>query len=328
MSTGIRLTKLLSRPPQLIGTFVAGDVESGFYNDLRAKPLGHGSPAGASAAVAAMTVDRRLTNAVSVAQLGIGAWQLSSAARDWLHVTAAASDWIAGEQDLDGRLAYLFPMSHTFHIDPPWYSAMAQGEAASLLVRASAALGRPELLDAAARAVRSLLDDRFGLVTKTPEGPVLQEYPTTPSSHALNGWISALWGLYDVGLALSAAEDEGLRSVGTQSKQAFDLGARTLAARLQYYDAGLNWSRYDLYPHRIVHVASPFYHRLHIEQLRAMARLCPDLSSFGQVAERWAAGAHSPISRAYGVGCKIAFRMLNPRRGPDAPSSVASRPAR
>jgi heparosan-N-sulfate-glucuronate 5-epimerase len=311
-----KLPSLISRAPQPIGSFEPGDPQSGFYNDLRGIALEHGTPTRARGSLEAMTHPRRLANPVSVAQLGLGAWQLGASSRHWLPVVAAACDWLVSELDAEGRLPYLFAVPHTYRVGPPWYSAMAQGEAASLLVRAAQTLHRPELADGAARAAQSLLEERLGLIALTPEGPVLQEYPTDPPAHVLNGWISALWGLYDVSRALTQETDGRHRAVAAAAGAAFDDGARTLAARLPRYDAGLNWSRYDLFPHRIVHVASPFYHRLHIEQLQAMARLCPELTVFEHFATRWDAGARHPFSRASGLARKVVFRMLEPRKPP------------
>jgi heparosan-N-sulfate-glucuronate 5-epimerase len=305
----------LARKAQLLAEFEPGDPHSGFYNDLRDVALSHGTPARALDRLCSMTEERRLANPVSIAQIGLGGFQLSRSDPAWVPVVEKASRWLVAELDPEGRLAYLFPMPHTFSIDPPWYSAMAQGEAASLLVRAAQILEQGDLDHAAARAVRSLLDERFGLVTEMPEGPVLQEYPTSPPAHALNGWITALWGVYDVSLAFSVRTGD-LHAVGVAAAEAFDRGARSLAARLPLYDAWLGWSRYDLFPHRIVHVASPFYHRLHIEQLRAMARLRPDLRPFQEFADHWERGARNPLSRTCGVAGKIAFRLLEPRKPP------------
>jgi len=50
----------------------------------------------------------------------------------WLEVVAAVSDWVAHELDSEGRIAFAFAYPHTYRLEPPWYSAMAQGEAASL----------------------------------------------------------------------------------------------------------------------------------------------------------------------------------------------------
>jgi heparosan-N-sulfate-glucuronate 5-epimerase len=312
--TASRLAQKLFRAPQLTAPFVPGDVESGYYNDLRAKASGHGSPQGALAALRSMTAERRLANAVSIAQLGLGAWQLSATDPTWLTVADETSRWLAENLDSEGRLAYLFAMPHTYSLEPPWYSAMAQGQAGSLLVRAARALGTPELQDAAAQVIRPLLDDRFGLVSATPEGPVLQEYATDPPAHVLNGWIWALWGVYDVAVSLAGEANSPLGSVAAQAQVSFDLGAAALAARLPLYDTPLNWSRYDLFPHRIVHVSSPFYHRLHIEQLRAMSRLRPEHAVYGEAADRWEAGARAAVSIGYGLVRKVAFRVLEPRR--------------
>jgi heparosan-N-sulfate-glucuronate 5-epimerase len=312
--TASRLVQSLFRTPQLAAPFEPGDVESGYYNDLRAKAAAHGSSQEALAALRSMTSDRRLANAVSIAQVGLGAWQLSVADSAWLAVVDGSSRWLAENLDSEGRLTYLFAMPHTYILEPPWYSAMAQGEAASLLVRAARALGSPDLLDAAARAVGPLLDNRAGLVSMTSEGPVLQEYATDPPAHVLNGWIWALWGLYDAAVSLAGEGSPSLRSAGAEAQRSFDLGAAALAARLPLYDTPRNWSRYDLFPHRIVHVSSPFYHRLHIEQLRAMSRLRPEHAMYKEAADRWAAGAHAAVSIGYGVVRKVAFRVLQPRR--------------
>ena len=254
---------MLLRKPQLRGVFVPGDITSGYYNDLRDKAGDHESPRAAVAALKAMTADRRLVHPISVAQLGLGAWQLAAAGDPrWLEVVSAVSDWVAGELDSEGRVAFEFAYPHTYRLEPPWYSAMAQGEAASLLLRAGVSLDRPELVRAAERAVAPLLSPASPLVVETEEGPVLEEYPTDPPTHVLNGWINALWGLYDI------ANVEG--ELAGDARDAYQRGLEALAARLPLYNTGWNWSRYDLFPHAIIHVTSPFYHRLHIEQLRAM----------------------------------------------------------
>ena len=297
---------MLLRKPQLRGVFVPGDITSGYYNDLRDKAGDHESPRAAVAALKAMTADRRLVHPISVAQLGLGAWQLAAAGDPrWLEVVSAVSDWVAGELDSEGRVAFEFAYPHTYRLEPPWYSAMAQGEAASLLLRAGVSLDRPELVRAAERAVAPLLSRASPLVVETEEGPVLEEYPTDPPTHVLNGWINALWGLYDIANA-------GGELVG-EARDAYQRGLEALAARLPLYNTGWNWSRYDLFPHAIIHVTSPFYHRLHIEQLRAMHVLDPR-PIFAETADRWELGVENPLARTYAVARKVAFRVLNPRK--------------
>jgi hypothetical protein len=62
-----------------------------------------------------------------------------------------------------------------------------------------------------------------------------------------------------------------------------------------------------------VHVASPFYHRLHIEMLRATNELAPN-QSFEETAARWERSTADPVAQAAAVARKMAFRMIRPRR--------------
>ena len=157
--------------------------------------------------------------------------------------------------------------------------------------------------DEARRAIECLLDQQSELVAHTDEGIVLQEYPTDEPAHVLNGWIWALWGLYDVAQACNDSE----------AAAAFEAGVDTLVARLPFYEVARGWSRYDLYPHPIRNVASPFYHRLHVEQLHALNDLAPR-PELVATAERWEGALASRRARAEAVARKVGFRMLKPRR--------------
>jgi hypothetical protein len=298
---------LRMRRPQLRGDFAPGDLTSGYYNDLRSIAADHGSPAGALRAFESLTAIRRLVHPISIAQLGLGAWQIAAEDAEWLEVVAITSEWIVAEQDDEGQVPFEFAYPHTFDLKPPWYSAMAQGEAASLLCRAAVSLDRPELAQAAERAASSLVSPDSPVVAATDDGPVLQEYPTDPPAHVLNGWIFALWGLYDVALAGGG--------LAARARADFERGVETLVARLPRYDTGRqgSWSRYDLFPHRLVHVTSPFYHRLHIEQLCALNELIGH-PLFLETAQRWERGLEQPFLRGQAVARKVAFRVLNPRK--------------
>jgi heparosan-N-sulfate-glucuronate 5-epimerase len=297
---------MLARTPQLRAAFVAGDPHAGYYNDLRPFALGLArDPREATEALTRLSADRTRANPVTIAQLGLAAWQQVEIEAQWRDVVARTSDWLVSAMDDDGGIPYQFAMTHTYPVAAPWLSAMAQGEAASLLVRAARTLADPALEAAAARAGQALVDPRMGLIAETPEGPVLQEYPTQPPSHVLNGWIFGLWGLYDLAASLPRG---GERFTGV-----FDAGVDALAARLEHYRVRPHWSRYDLFPHPIKHVASPFYHRLHIEQLLATNALAPR-ASIAQTAADWERGAQSSTSQGLALTRKVAFRLLRPRR--------------
>jgi hypothetical protein len=296
----------LNRVPQRKGSFRAGEPLSGYYNDLTPE-VRAASPAAAAERLASLVRDPH-ANYTTVAQLGLGTWQLGLADPAWYTVTTRAARWLAGRLDDDGRLVVRWRMPHTFTVEPPWISALMQAEAVSLFLRASF-VGEPLLAEAAA-AARPLVEGSPILV-ETAQGPVLQEYPTSPPSHVLNGWIYGLFGLYD--LATLGASTEELRGPSVAAAgDAFRRGAAAVAARAHLYDAW-GWSRYDLYPHRIVHVASPYYHRLHIELLRALDDLAPDVR-LTTVADRWEASAARLPTRAVALSRKVGFRLLNPRR--------------
>lgn len=299
----------MRRRPQGTADFTPERPLDGYYNDLR-PVLGHDpQPDRARRALAGATRTRISANPVSVAQLGLAALAAGDDSR-WLDVARAAADWLVAETDDGGRIPYLFPMPHTYLLDPPWASAMAQGQAASLLLRVAARTGDRAYAAAAGRAIEPLLG-ASELVATTDAGPVLQEYPTDPPAHVLNGWIFALWGLNDVAAA------DGLADAGTRAGagHAFAQGVGALAVRLSEYRTWPSWSRYDLYPHPLTHVASPFYHRLHVAQLVALNRLAPH-PELARTARDWQTGASSPVAEVVAVARKVAFRLTRPRRRP------------
>jgi len=113
-----------------------------------------------------------------------------------------------GETTAAGNL--VFP----YHFDwpsagqkAPWYSSMAQGQAASAFLWGHRLFGRAEYLDAARRAILALAEDRRQPFFKTlPEGNGiwLKEYPGY-HFNVLDGSLTAVSGVYD--LWRSLAED-------------------------------------------------------------------------------------------------------------------------
>jgi hypothetical protein len=296
-----RAPKALHRPRQARASFVPGDLLSGYYNDLRAE-LRDRTPEECLQDLHTLAADRTRANPVSIAQLGLASWQSRADDTAWIGVFEEASNWLRDNLEADGSLPYLFDMQHTYPLKAPWRSAMAQGQAASALARAALTFDGGGFADAAVSAVRPLLARDSGLIASSSEGDVLQEYPTDPASHVLNGWIFALWGLHDVA-ALAQH---------TAAASAFAEGTRTLVRRIGLYDTGRGWSRYDLYPHPLVHVAAPFYHHLHVAQLEATADLTGE-ETLRRTAQLWAAGARRPTTYLWAVGRKVAFRLARPR---------------
>jgi heparosan-N-sulfate-glucuronate 5-epimerase len=243
---------------------------------------------------------------MGVAQWGLGAFEryLLGEGEDWLAASTAAARHIVEHQERSGLLrgGWFEPRGHrhTFTTPAPWLSAMAQGQCASLLVRVGKEIGADELLESAANGLRSLVVpvDAGGVAARLDGGLFLEEYPTDPPSFVLNGAIFALWGAFDVGRALG---DE-------LATRIFSEAGDVLAANLERWDTGF-WSRYDLYPHQVDNVASPFYHALHIEQLEAMNRIAP-APAYAALAGRFREQAASAPNRARALVQKAAFRLV------------------
>jgi heparosan-N-sulfate-glucuronate 5-epimerase len=257
---------------------------------------------------------------VAAIQWGLGCFEryLNGEGEEWLSGALNVADYLVGMQVRgglhEGGWLHGTPMPHTFRLDPPWLSAMAQGEGASLLVRVHLVSHEERFADAARRALRPMaIPVSAGGVRANIDdnGFFLEEYPTDPPSFVLNGGIFALWGYNDVALGLG----------DTEASREFERGVDVLARNINRWDTG-SWSRYDLFPHRAVNVASSSYHVLHINQLRAM-RLVAPRPELERAAARFEADLESRTNRMRAFARKALFRLLVPRNRVLAPLGLA-----
>lgn len=164
-----------------------------------------------------------------------------------------------------------------YGLQPPWASAMAQGEAISFYLRMYQALNDESLLSTATAAYRFLEVDFAdgGVRRHDDEGHLwLEEYPSAEPSFVLNGFIYALLGLYDL-----------FRVTGdTAVRGDIDRCLDTLRANLHRFDAGY-WSLYDLQRKELVRY---YYQKnVHVPQMDVLHRLTGD-PIFAEYRERWA----------------------------------------
>jgi len=163
-----------------------------------------------------------------------------------------------------------------YDIEPPWASAMAQGELVSLYLRLWQALARPSLLETASKAYRFMqVPIEAGGIRRWDErGNLwLEEYPSREPSLVLNGFIYALLGLYD------------LYRVGREPEvqQDINMCIDTLLARLPEFDSGY-WSLYDLQKRELVRY---YYQKnVHVPQMAVLAALTGN-EVFATYKERW-----------------------------------------
>jgi hypothetical protein len=195
-------------------------------------------------------------------QKALGHWDHYVASRDEgsLRDVVATANWLMETLDEHGGWKH-WPLVGRKKATP--YSAMTQGQAASVLCRAASVTGADAYADAARRGLRLMLKEvkDGGTSQIGPIGIILEESPQVEPNAILNGWVYALFGLYDYTL---------LRPGDTEIEDAL---RRTLDAFTQCvwrYDTGY-WSLYNL----TGDIASPYYHRAHIAQLTAMEMAFP-----------------------------------------------------
>jgi hypothetical protein len=281
-----------------VGSMIEPEGVRGYYIDLRSKLR---EPQWPPAWLAPPDVQLH----VETVQWALGAHEahLHDNDRRWLDAATEAGEYLVSLIDEQGALLHGRPMPHTFRLDPPWVSAMAQGEAASLFVRLHLATGREDFAEAARAALRpmSVLSAEGGAMALLAGRPFPEEYPTEPPSYVLNGGIFALWGYLDVGRGLA----------DTEALAAWEEGVGLLADVIGRYDLGY-WSRYDLFPHTVVNVASAGYHSLHINQLRATQIVDPH-PELERAIESFCRYRDSRLCRSRAFARKALFRLLVPR---------------
>jgi heparosan-N-sulfate-glucuronate 5-epimerase len=181
-----------------------------------------------------------------------------------------------------------FPFSvPDFFAQAPWLSALTQGNAISVLVRAFQLTAEDAFLEVARRAVRTFELDIFdgGVSAHIGDGDIFfEEVAVYPAAHILNGYLLALFGLYDY---VTFTKD-------AQINELIQSSLITLHKLIDRFDTGY-WSRYDLL---FGHLASHFYHTLHVTLLEALAQYsgCEHCAT---LAKRWAAYQQSFRGRLY-----------------------------
>jgi heparosan-N-sulfate-glucuronate 5-epimerase len=270
--------------PQTPGSHWRSDDVAGYFVDFREKTSAPGAHSPAS------------MQPVSLAQLALGWWErhLDGDPRGGDEFNTLAELLARQAVPVDGELRWPYTVAvPKYGLRSGWCSAMAQGQVASVFVRQFLRTGDERWADLGRGALRPLVSES-DLVSQTAAGPILEEAPSDPPSHILNGWIYALWGLWDASVALQ--DDD--------AAQGFAAGVTALRAMLPAYDVGW-WTRYSLYPHALRDLAKPFYHRIHVLQLVVTARATGH-SDLAATAERWRGYDRAP-NRVAAVAQKGAF---------------------
>ncbi len=227
---------------------------------------------------------------VAVFQYGLGAYDLylQTADNKYIDKFNQCVKWTMANQEESGAWSNFFFV----YKDNP-YGAMCQGEGASLLLRAYKETNDEKYLEAARKAIAFMLKDvkNGGTTSYDGEDVILLEY--THLKPVMNGWIFALWGLYDFNIV--SPEEENI-----------NVYEKTLNSLIKYLPSfdGKYWSMYDLDGK----IASPFYHNLHIAQMQAVYKITGE-KIFADYAEKWKNDSKSKIKKARAF-VKKAFQKI------------------
>jgi heparosan-N-sulfate-glucuronate 5-epimerase len=242
---------------------------------------------------------------VTIAQYGLGLYSshLKKPDSEYYRLFIAQADWhVDNILSAHGNCAvwlhnFEFPM---YKLHDSWVSAMAQGQGISLLLRAYQATNNQRYLETAYRAYKTFNCDIWagGVSFVDKQNNLwLEEYPTSPASHVLNGFIFAIWGVLDY---YRATNDSAARNLYKQC-------IKTMRENINNYE-GLYWSKYDALTQENV---SLNYHMLHVMQLQVLAQLTRD-TILAETAGRWAgyvAGKHKVARFAYRITRGVMRRL-------------------
>ena len=246
-------------------------------------------------------------NPIAIAQYGLGNYNLwcDTHKESRFQKFISAADWLVDNlvKNRQGLSVWMhnFDFQYRDILRAPWYSGLAQGQGISLLLRAHKETKDNRFIDAANKAFQSFFVPvtRGGVVFKDKSGDLwIEEYIVEPPTHILNGFIWGLWGVYD----FSIYNDDSV------AKSLFDNCIETLEKNLIKYDTGF-WSLYEQAGLKMKMLSSPFYHRLHIVQLKII-NLLTKKSIFQQIAGEWENYMHNPINRYRAVIYKGLFKLI------------------
>lgn len=223
----------------------------GYYNNLTEKITKFGCQDN-SVPISEPAPGVKMEFSIAVFQYGLAAYDLFliSKKERYLEILKTCADWALAHQDSEGG----WP-TFTYKRPDQLYSAMAQGEGISMLIRAHKAFKDEKYTLAVHKAkdfmMRSINDG--GTAEYNNDKIYLYEYLNAPL--VLNGWIFAAWGLFDYAKYYN----------NQQTFCEWNRTIKSMAAKLPEYDCGY-WSMYD----DCGGMANPFYHKLHITLLHTM----------------------------------------------------------
>ena len=246
-------------------------------------------------------------NPIAIAQWGLGnynIWRTTKSQNEYEKFLKSA-DWLVDnlEENEYGLKVWMhhFDFEYRDTLRSPWYSGLAQGQGISLLVRAFKETDLEKYRNASDQAFRvfsvSIYDGGVNYIDSNGNNWI-EEYIVHPPTHILNGFIWALWGIYDYALQFN----------NEKAMNVFKEYTRTLVKELDSYDNGF-WSLYEHSGTFFKMIASSFYHKLHIVQLSVMYELTSE-SIFNEKAMLWSSYLNNSYNKIRAFIQKALFKVI------------------
>lgn len=244
------------------------------------------------------TLSIPLYNITTISAYAFANWNLWLSTKDteqrdrFLHM----AEWLVSHQQIDGGWYYQYDHRS---LKAPWLSGMAQGEGTSVMARAFALTGDNRYRQAGLASLSVLgreVPNGGVCRTMTSGARFYEELPSNPPSFILNGFLYALFGIFDW-----IQEDKFV------ALPLWEAGYRALIEKLPSYDMGY-WSRYDLWSAKRIHPSSFAYHDLHLAQLTVMQQIAPH-QIIHDTLIKWEQARANLLNRLYAAWGKILYSL-------------------
>ena len=246
-------------------------------------------------------------NPLNVAAYGLGHLDLynENEEEDSLKTAFSMAEWLISNKVLRqyndiSYYVWQYNFDWIHGLKAPWISGMAQGEIISLFSRLYKITSDERYIAIAKLAYNTFLVpvSAGGVLDDLNGGKFIQESPSKRPSYILNGFIYAIWGVFDLYLV-------------TKEKSIYDFFVElieTLKNNISFYDKA-KWSLYDLYDTKFFNVSSITYHNLHIVQLESLYLISGE-KIFHEYSIKWTNRTKSLLNRLSALFLKSFHKMI------------------
>ncbi len=283
------------------GRFYSKNDIKGYYNDLTGKVNPNTLLDDKGIPVNIIENGEKVYFPITVFQYALGIWDLynENDSDELKNNYLKLCQWIVDHQREDGAWDCFGPLKYKKYS----VSAMGQGEAISVLIRAYVLTGETIFAEAVEKAIKFMIKplEEGGTVLIEKEDIIFEEYPDEEGGKrsVLNGWIFSLFGIYDYLKVFVNADVHDI----------YQKSIITLTKRIADYETGY-WSYYD----RSGRIASPAYHDLHIALLNVLYDIT-GYSVFEQTALRWEKYKTHRINRIKAIARKARQKFKESSEG-------------